>query len=328
MRIEQLIYCIEVANCKSMSQASKKLFITQSSLSTAIKKLEDELGFIIFNRTLQGIQITEKGKMLLDKAQQILDISEEIMALAMDNNIIQSMSIAAVPAVCHTITTELIKEFNKGRYPINLNIKKMRPDNVLQELISGKADVAIGSYTNSMKGKLFNLAERNEIIIEPIYDDQLYAYLPRNHCLARNESVAIGELDEYVPALFDDSVLVDIDEKKGIGKVEKPKNYYAFSDQSSIKQVVADGLAVAVLPYSAAYKDIYVTSGLVKVVPLNDVNTYITMYIAYKSTEYLPNKTELVIGLLHKIYDKVNEDMQSTQRKITRSNQSNTCLRY
>ena len=328
MRIEQLMYCIEVANCKSMSQASKKLFITQSSLSTAIKKLEEELGFAVFNRTLQGIQITERGKMLLDKAQQILDISEEIMALAMDNNIIQSMSIVAVPAVCNTITTELIKELNKGKWTINLNIKEKRPDNVLQELIAGKADVVIGSYTNSMKGKLFNLAERNEIIIEPIYDDQMYVFLPRNHMLSRNESVAIGELDQYVPALFDDSALIDIDDKEGIGKIEKPKNYYAFSDQSSIKQVVADGLAVAVLPYSAAYKDIYVTSGLIKVLPINDVNTYVTMYIAYKSTDYLPKKTELVIELLHKIYDKVNEDMQSKQRKIARSNQSNTCLRY
>ena len=55
MRLEQLLYCIEVANSKSMSQAAKKLFMTQPSLSTAIQNLEEELGFQIFKRSTHGV---------------------------------------------------------------------------------------------------------------------------------------------------------------------------------------------------------------------------------------------------------------------------------
>ena len=62
MRLEHFQYVVEIAHCKSMSKASKKLYITQPSLSTAIQNLGDELGFQIFKRSASGVALTEKGE--------------------------------------------------------------------------------------------------------------------------------------------------------------------------------------------------------------------------------------------------------------------------
>ena len=64
MRLEHFQYIVEIARCKSMSKASKKLFITQPSLSTAIQGLETELGFQIFKRSASGVALTDKGDIL------------------------------------------------------------------------------------------------------------------------------------------------------------------------------------------------------------------------------------------------------------------------
>ena len=82
MRLEHFQYIVEIARCKSMSKASKKLFITQPSLSTAIQGLEAELGFQIFKRSAAGVALTEKGEALLHIAEDIVFQLEQIKELS------------------------------------------------------------------------------------------------------------------------------------------------------------------------------------------------------------------------------------------------------
>ena len=73
MRTEQLSYFIETAQHKSIRAAAEHLFITQQSLNTSIQKLEKEMGAVFFDRTSQGIQLTQQGAEMLTLAQNILD---------------------------------------------------------------------------------------------------------------------------------------------------------------------------------------------------------------------------------------------------------------
>ena len=77
MRLEHFQYIVEIARCKSMSKASKKLFITQPSLSTAIQSLETELGFPIFKRSAAGVALTEKGEALTAVVASLLTETDE-----------------------------------------------------------------------------------------------------------------------------------------------------------------------------------------------------------------------------------------------------------
>ena len=73
MTLQQLKYLIEVANSGSMNEAAKKLYVSQPSLSSAIKELEQEFGITLFNRTNKGISLSNEGQEFLGYAKQIIE---------------------------------------------------------------------------------------------------------------------------------------------------------------------------------------------------------------------------------------------------------------
>ena len=73
MTLLQLRYAITVADSRSMNQAAQKLFISQPSLSAAIRELEDEVGIEIFRRTNRGIQVTPDGEEFIGYARQVVE---------------------------------------------------------------------------------------------------------------------------------------------------------------------------------------------------------------------------------------------------------------
>lgn len=75
MRLEQLKYLIEVANCKSINKAAQNLYITQPALSIAINSLEEELQYPLLKRTKKGVLLTEDGARVLQEAQMVLNTS-------------------------------------------------------------------------------------------------------------------------------------------------------------------------------------------------------------------------------------------------------------
>ena len=89
MRIEQLEYLVEVANCKSISLASQNLFTTQPNVSKALKALELELDLTLFTREKNTIAFTEEGNTVLEYAYQVLKQLEQLRnyALSRQTNI-------------------------------------------------------------------------------------------------------------------------------------------------------------------------------------------------------------------------------------------------
>lgn len=76
MTLQQLKYVIEVARSRSISKAAQVLFISQPSLSNALKELEKEIGIKIFSRTNKGIHVTKEGSEFLGYARQVLEQAE------------------------------------------------------------------------------------------------------------------------------------------------------------------------------------------------------------------------------------------------------------
>lgn len=76
MTLQQLKYAVEIARCGSISKATRQLFISQPSLSTAIMELENEIGITIFNRTNRGIKVSVEGSEFLGYAKQVIEQAE------------------------------------------------------------------------------------------------------------------------------------------------------------------------------------------------------------------------------------------------------------
>ncbi len=329
MRLEHFQYVVEIAQCKSMSKASKKLFITQPSLSTAIQNLEDELGFQIFKRSASGVVLTEKGEELLKISEGMVKHLEMVKELANpDHEIVTTLNLAAVPVFCNALMIQLIQLLKKNHPHVNVNIMELRPNKILQTLVSGQADLAIGTYSPSSKEQTFQEAAKNNLIIEPIFEDSMYCFLHRNHPLARRESVTFDDIVESdtVPAFFNDHALMDSYETIQQVNTEYGHNYYSFTDRASIKKAVSKGLAYTVLPHLMAYDDVYVNSGMIIPVPLADADVVLTTYVAYSSRNILPKSAELTIDIIRQMYAEIDEVRKATikrqeKEKINLNNQ-------
>ena len=84
MRIEYIRYFIKVTQCHSILSAAKKLFISQSTLSSVIHSMESELGYQLLNRSAKGVELTEKGREALAHMQEISDGYDRILELNAD----------------------------------------------------------------------------------------------------------------------------------------------------------------------------------------------------------------------------------------------------
>ena len=92
MTLSQLRYAITVADSRSMNQAAQKLFISQPSLSAAIRELEDEVGIEIFRRTNRGIQVTPDGEEFVGYARQVVEQYALIEARYVDKEKVKKSS--------------------------------------------------------------------------------------------------------------------------------------------------------------------------------------------------------------------------------------------
>lgn len=313
MRLEHFRYIVEIARCKSMSKASKKLFITQPSLSTAIQSLETELGFQIFKRSASGVALTEKGATLLNIAEEIVFQLDRIKELSNpDTTASININIAAVPVFCNALMIDLIQQLHRTSPYISLNIIELRPCKILPALIAGTADMAIGCYHPSTKEQILQEANKNGFAIEPVFKDEMYCFLPRNNPLARKPYVTFPELQECgIPcALYNDHVFMDSYDCIAAGDIAESEisgDFFSFTDRASIKKTISKGLAYATLPRLMAYDDIYVTSGMIIPVPMADANLKLTMYLAYPVRVASSHVTNVVLDAIRDIFTKMQK---------------------
>lgn len=307
MRLEQLHYCLVAAQCKTMSYAAKRLYLSQSALSIAIQNLENEIGFQIFKRSPQGITVTELGQEFLDKAAIIEQQLDSMKELGNEGKAIRNITIAVVPAACSIVTTELLRRIDMQNEMLSIDFHELRQNAIIYSLVNGDVDMVIGAYSPYNKERIRSVAVDNELELHEIYDDKLYAYLPRSHHLANMKCISFKELEGETPALFNDRTYNSV-YPYNRRNLEQSYCTFSFSDQFSIKQVVASGFAFSIMPFSMSYDDVFVQSGRIKVVPIKDVDTTITIYIAYSNNHILREEKQLISDTMRDIFVDVDRE--------------------
>ena len=203
MTLTQLRYAITVANANSMSEAARTLFISQPSLSAAVKELEEETGIELFRRTNRGISLTPDGEEFIGYARQVVEQYE-----LMENKYISkqqtkkkfSVSMQHYAFAVNAFV-EMVKQFGMDEY--EFAVRETRTFEVIEDVRNVKSEIGI-LYVNAFNRKVLEkLFHENGLEFHPLLDCHIYVYLWKGHPLAEKELISLEELEEYPCLAFD-----------------------------------------------------------------------------------------------------------------------------
>ena len=197
MTITQLRYAITVAKSNSMNEAARALFISQPSLSNAMKELEEETGIIIFRRNNRGIVLTPEGKEFIGYAKQVVEQYE-----LMENKYVakkNSKKKFSVSMQHYTFAVsafvELVKRYGMDEY--EFAVYETKTHDVIQNVRNFQSEIGI-LYLNAFNEKVMNkLFAEYDLEFHEIVKCHVYVYLWKGHPLADKEEVSLEELQNY-----------------------------------------------------------------------------------------------------------------------------------
>ena len=197
MTLQQLRYLIAVSEQGSINAAAQSLYVSQSSLSTAIKELERELGIVIFTRTNRGVTLTNDGTELLGYARQVVeqaDMLEDRYARGRASSMHLAVSTQhysfAVKAFIQTAN-----EFGLENY--EFAIHETKTHTVMSHVRNMKSELGVLYLNDFNREALTKIFHEYGLEFHPLFDCSISVYLCRKHPLAKKKTISIEELQPY-----------------------------------------------------------------------------------------------------------------------------------
>lgn len=186
MELKQLEYFLAVSNAQSFTRAAEQLYISQPSVTAAIKKLEDELGLILFDRNKKQATLTSEGEIFYSHICVVMrDISKAAQKAAELKNLASGViKIGISPLTCQSNVAFLIGRFRRLYPSLHFSFTETNTQELKNLLEDDKIDLAILLEDAALEG----------IISNPICKEQLFVHLPLFHPLAGRDTVSLKDL--------------------------------------------------------------------------------------------------------------------------------------
>ena len=196
MNLQYARYIMEVARQKNITSAAHTLYISQPSLSQIINKIEKELGTILFQRTSDGLLLTEAGKLYLEAMESAILIDQNLrrQILELTRSAITTLRIGVSTMRTLGVLPDLLCQITEKYPSVRFSIKA-HPSKVLEEMVQeGALDIALvmaNSNNPLNKDLTYTLLERQEVVLLAGQNTQIAGFIPSKSCIdisdAKNE---------------------------------------------------------------------------------------------------------------------------------------------
>ena len=197
MTLQQLKYMITIAEKGSITEAAKELYISQPSLSGAIKDVEKEVKITIFNRCRAGVALTTEGMEFLGYARQVVQ-QMELLESKYINNLPEKQRFC-VSSQHYTFGAnafvELVQQFGQERYEFILN--ETQTHQVIKDVRNRFSDLGILYLSKNNENVLMKVFEENNLKFYEIFSAAPHVFLRREHPLAKKETIKLEDLKPY-----------------------------------------------------------------------------------------------------------------------------------
>ncbi len=201
MNIQQLRYTVAIANSGTFREAASKLFVSQPSLSVAVRDLESELGFQIFTRTTTGAVLTSQGMTFYEKALEVVKSFDSFEKQFSQSN--KESNEYSIASQHYDFLPPLVTAFSK-LYPDykNFRIFESTTIQILDEVSQGNSEIGIIYINNQNRKGLLQRMEKLGLEFVDLIPFQTHIYLAKNHPLALKESILMSDLLELPTVRF------------------------------------------------------------------------------------------------------------------------------
>jgi DNA-binding transcriptional LysR family regulator len=197
MTLQQLKYIIKIVECGSITEAARRLFITQPSLSTAVKELETELGIEIFYRTTKGISLSIDGTEFLAYARQVIEQMELMEQRYLGKKPSKQLCSVSTQHYAFAVNAfvNLLLALDVGEYEFTL--RETRTYEIIEDVKNLRSEIGIIYFSDFNEKVLNKLLKENHLVFNPLFEAAPHVFISSKHPLARNSSVTLEDLDNY-----------------------------------------------------------------------------------------------------------------------------------
>lgn len=247
MTLTELKYIVAVAREKHFGRAAEACFVSQPTLSVAVKKLEDELDIKLFERSSNEVTITPLGEDIVRQAQSVLDQAAEIKEIAKRGKdpLAGVLTLGVIYTIGPYLLPDLVRQSIARTPQMPLMLQENFTVKLLEMLRTGEIDCAILAEPFPDTG----------LATAPLYDEPFLAAVPSTHPLAQQDSISTAQLKNETMLLlgsghcFRDHVLEVCPEfARYASNAEGIRRSFEGSSLETIKHMVAAGMGVTLVP--------------------------------------------------------------------------------
>jgi LysR family hydrogen peroxide-inducible transcriptional activator len=241
LKLKDLRYLVAVADARHFGRAAERCFVSQPTLSTQLKKLEDYLGVQLIERQPKRVALTAAGEEIVARARRILDASDEVVTLARTHRdpLAGALRIAMLPTIGPYLLPGVAREIRKALPRLDLRLYEYTTAAMLTKLRAGEIDLGILALPVDLDG-----LEAREL-----YEEAFTVAVPANHPLAKRTALRVQDIqDETLLLLEDGHCLRDqalaLCSRVGVHE----KQDFRATSLETLRQMVATGAGITLLP--------------------------------------------------------------------------------
>lgn len=289
MDIRNMATFLKVAELKSFSHAANYLGYSQSAVSTQIIKLEQELGYNLFDRIGHKIFLTDSGKLFMEYSQNVLQLSNNLKnQLEGQATLKGTIKIATSDSLCSSFFPDIFLRFKDTCPDVKIQIRSDLTDNMLKLLLNNDIDLV---YT------LDNKINRNDLTVVKESPESVSFYVSSTHPLATKECVTIDDIKKYPLYLTEEGVSY----RRILDKILAEKNTnieptFQSENVEVIKTLILKTDGIGFIPSFVVSKEI--SSNLITPLNVDNINVTVWKQLIYHKGKVLSPAMKLFIETL------------------------------
>lgn len=197
MTLQQLQYAVTVASVGTITEAAERLYITQPSLTTAIRELEKEMNLTIFIRSNRGVAVSKEGEVFLGYARQILEQTELLKEKYTNERQWGRNFCVSTQHYSFAVNAfvELIQKYAGEEYDFNL--RETQTYEIIEDVALMKSELGILYLDDENKNVITRALREKELVFTPLFEAKPHVFISSAHPLATKKTVDWDDLSPY-----------------------------------------------------------------------------------------------------------------------------------